>query len=89
MAFASLVATSTRRVHIAIITNGPAGLKTVSKFTTEQGHTQAATEQVFLRKLADTINTHMDLSGFEPSTSRLPSSEGGLDRGAHRDRLLL
>ena len=73
MAFASLVATSPRRLHVAILVNGPVGLTTVSRITTEQGHTQTATEQVFLRKLADTINTTMDLGDFEPSTSRLPA----------------
>lgn len=72
MAFAALVATSTRRLHVAILVNGPAGLKTVSRIGTERGHTQTATEHVFLRRLADTINTNMDLGDFEASTSRLP-----------------
>ena len=72
MPFASLVATSTRRLHVAIIANTPQGQKTVSRIGTERGHTQTATEQVFLRRLADTINTTMDLGDFEPSTSRLP-----------------
>ena len=75
MAFAALVATSPRRLHVAILVNGPAGLKTVSKFTTEQGHTQTATEQTFLKRLADTINTNMDLGEFEASTSRLPAGK--------------
>jgi hypothetical protein len=73
MAFASLVATSPRRLHVAILVNGPAGLKTVSKITTEQGHVQTPAEQVFLRKLADSINLHVDLSLFDASASRLPA----------------
>jgi hypothetical protein len=44
----------------------------VSKIGTERGNTQTPAEQVFLEKLADCINVHLNLESFEASTSRLP-----------------
>ena len=37
-----------------------------------RANTQTPAEQVFLEKLADCINVHLNLESFEASTSRLP-----------------
>ena len=76
MAFAALVATSTRRMHIQILTWGPHAPTphVVARLHTEKGQTQTAAEQKLLEHLADVLNAHVDLSAFDQSTSRLPEA---------------